>query len=237
MSPTPNQTRMRAAWDKEYGETHAYTTSYRGELDRGVLFLLGYLEGRGEALQEPILDCGCGIGRNALALARAGHRVIGLEHSGVALDRMHERQREEGLDDRVSTLQHDLGERLPLADSSVGTVLDVTAVDNLTDPARRRRYGEEVARVLRPGGLALVVTFAVDDGYYSRWLEGSVATQSRVVEDPNTGISNQLFTHASLESVFAPALEVQARSTLVFFDEAARERWTRRFLVHLYRRP
>ena len=91
-----------------------------------------------------------------------------------------------------------------------------------------------MARILRPEGVAVVVTFARDDGYYGRWLANT--RDDGVVEDPHTGILNQLFTPALLDQVFAPPLRRVAASTLVFIDEAASESWTRRFLIHLYRK-
>jgi SAM-dependent methyltransferase len=237
MSSDLSQEKMRDAWDREYAEVHAYTTSYRLDFDRSLHFLLAYLEGRGEDLAEPVLDCGCGVGRNTLPLARSGHRVFGLEHSTVALGRLLDSVREEGLDDLVTATQHDLGEPLPIESCSMGTLLDITAVDNLVDPMRRRGYGSEVARVLRPGGLALVVTFATDDGYYGQWHGSAPDAAPGVVEDPNTGIRNQLFTHETLASVFSPPLQSLVRGTLVFLDDAAGTPWTRRFLVHLYQNP
>ena len=229
--------RMREAWDREYLEVHAYTTSYRLDLDRGIEFLLGYHAERGEPVRDPVLDLGCGIGRNALPLAREGHEVIGLDHSGAAIAKLQEAVDDEGLGERLVAIQHDLGEPLPLDDESVGTAIDITAVDNLVDAAGRRRYGTEVARVLRPGGVFLVVTFSVDDGYYGPFLESSEHADESVVEDPHTGIHNQLFTHETLEEVFSPPLFREAQEDLVFTDEAAEEKWERRFLMHLYRKP
>ena len=223
-----------ATWDREYTEIRAYTTSYRGDLDRGVRFLLDWLAARGETLDGPIVDCGCGMGRNAIPLARRGHEVIGLEHSAAALERLQAALAGETLAGSLTTHRHDLNEPLPVASGSAAAVLDITAVDNLVDDVRRRRYGDEVARILRPGGTAVVVTFARDDGYYGRWLEGSPWRQEGVVEDPHTGIRNQLFTPAQLDAVFVPPLRRQAAATLVFVDEAAGGRWTRRFLIHLY---
>lgn len=227
---------MRDAWDREYGEVLAYTTSYRGDIDRGVHFLLQYLEGRGERLDGPIVDCGCGMGRNAIPLARAGHDVVGLEHSTVALRRLAETLGDEKLAGTLSTRQHDLNEPLAVDDDFAAAVLDITAVDNLVDAERRRAYGREVARVLRPGGVAVVVTFARDDGYYGPWLADSPWSEQGVVEDPNTGIRNQLFTPDLLDEVFVPPLAREAAATLVFLDEAAAVTWTRRFLIHLYRK-
>lgn len=223
------------AWDREYGEIRAYTTSYRADIDRGVRFLLGYLAARGETIEGPIVDCGCGMGRNAIPLARSGHEVIGLEHSAVALGRLQESLGEETLAGTLTTQQHDLNEPLPIGDDFAAIVLDITAVDNLVDAELRRGYGREIGRILRPGGVAVVVTFARNDGYYGPWLEGSPWREQGVVEDPNTGIRNQLFTVAELDAVFVPPLVREVGSTLVFIDDAAGAAWTRRFLMHIYR--
>lgn len=226
----------RDAWEREYAEIRAYTTSYRADLDRGVHLLLEYLRSRGERLEEPVLDLGCGMGRNLLPLQSAGYRVVGLDHSATALSRLRTEAADHGPTGRSWLVRHDLGHPLPLAAAAAGTVLDVTAVDNLTDDERLERYGREVARVLRPGGLALVVTFSVDDGYYGPLLVDSPWASRRVVEDPHTGIRNRLFVPASLDAVFEPALRREVGTTLVFVDEAAGRSWTRRFLIHLYRR-
>ena len=229
--------RMQEAWDREYTTVHAYTTSYRLDLDRGIEFLLAYHKEHDELVREPILDLGCGLGRNALPLARDGHTVIALDHSRAALDKLQESVNAEDLGTRLVGFQHDLGEPLPLPSASIGTAVDITAVDNLVDSDRRRRYGREVGRVLKPGGVFVVVTFAIDDGYYSRFLKTSEYADEGIVEDPNTGIQNQLFTHATLEAVFSPPLVRQVAEDLVFVDEAAEERWERRFLLQLYRQP
>lgn len=227
---------MQQAWDREYGEVRAYTTSYRGDIDRGVHFLLQYIGGHGEHIDGPIVDCGCGMGRNAIPLARHGHEVLGLEHSAVALQRLGESLGDEDLAGKLTTVQHDLNQPLPVEDGFAAAVLDITAVDNLIDAERRRGYGLEVARILRPGGIAVVVTFARDDGYYGPWLEDSPWREQGVVEDPNTAIKNQLFTPELLDQVFVPPLNREVASALVFLDEAAQTTWTRRFLIHVYRK-
>lgn len=235
-SSTPEPGTSRGAWEREYAEVHAYTTSYRDELDRGVEFLRGYLHGVGADLEDPVLECACGRGRNLLPLAAAGHRVLGVDHARNALVRFRERARREGLAARAHCLHHDLRQPLPLGDASVGTVLDITAVDNLVDADDRRRYGLEVARVLRPGSLAVVVTFDRDDGYYRRFVDDTDRPGSGVVEDPHTGIRNRLFRAAELDDVFVPPLRRVAGNRFDFIDEAAHERWTRRFHLRLYRK-
>lgn len=223
------------AWDQEYSEIRAYTTSYRDDIDRSIRFLLNYLEDRSETIDGPIVDCGCGIGRNAIPLARSGHQVIGLEHSAVALRLLQENLGEDALTGTLTPQQHDLNEPLPIDDDFAAVVLDITAVDNLVDAELRRGYGREVGRILQPGGVAMVVTFARNDGYYGPWLKGSPWQEEGVVEDPNTGIRNKLFTATELDAVFAPPLVREVGSTLVFVDDAASETWTRHFLLHIYR--
>lgn len=225
----------RAAWDREYEEVHAYTTSYRDELDRGVEFLLGYLAGAGIELEGPLLECACGRGRNAIPLAERGYAVVGLDHAPSALRRFYERAEREGRRGRAVPVRHDLREAFPIRDGAVGAVLDITAIDNLVESGHRKAYGREVARVLKPGGLAVVVTFDLDDGYYAPFLERPDADGS-VVCDPHTGIRNKLFRAADLDRLFIPELELVAGNRFDFIDEAAQERWTRRFHLRVYRK-
>lgn len=235
-SSTPEPGSARALWEREYEEVHAYTTSYRDELDRGVQFLLGWVGARGLDLPEPLLECACGRGRNLIPLAAMGHPGVGLDHARAALDRFRARASAERVG-RTVRLQHDLREPLPVCDGSVGTVLDITAVDNLVTRADRDRYATEVTRVLRPGGLFVVVTFDRDDGYYARFLPTPDGLEEAVVRDPNTGVTNQLFRGADLDDLFVPGLRRLAAQRFDFVDEAADERWMRRFHLRLYRKP
>jgi len=208
----------RAAWEREYEEVRAYTTSYRDELDRGVEFLLGYLAGAGISLEGPLLECACGRGRNALPLAARGHAVVGLDHAHAALRRFRERAEREGHSGQAVPVRHDLREAFPIRDAAVGAVFDITAVDNLVEAAHREAYGREIARVLKPGGLAVMDAVGA------------------VVCDPHTGIRNRLFHAVDLDSLFVPALDLVAGNRFDFIDEAAQERWTRRFHLRVYRK-
>jgi SAM-dependent methyltransferase len=48
-----------------------------------------------------IWDIGCGVGRNAIPLAKAGYTVTGSELADTGRERVKQRAQEEGLDDRV----------------------------------------------------------------------------------------------------------------------------------------
>lgn len=118
-----------------------------------VLDLAGPLAGR------DVLDVGCGDGAYALAAARAGARVTGLDRSAPALAAARARAESEGLslDLRVG----DAG-ALPFPAERFDLVLAVTVLCFVDEPARA--VGE-MARVLRPGGLLVLG----DLGRWSAW--------------------------------------------------------------------
>lgn len=100
-----------------------------------------------------VLDLGCGTGRHALRLARQGAEVVGLDLSPGMLAVA--ARRAEGLDLDLDLALHDLHDPLPLAAASVDRVVASLVLEHLRD--LDAFYGE-VARVLRPGGRALVTT-------------------------------------------------------------------------------
>jgi SAM-dependent methyltransferase len=90
------------------------------------------------------LDLGAGVGAN-LELLRGRHRVVGSEISESAA-------KEAATIAPVAVAD---GARLPFADSSFGFVVCTEVLEHVDDPSA---VFAEMARVLRPGGLAFVTT-------------------------------------------------------------------------------
>jgi ArsR family transcriptional regulator len=97
-----------------------------------------------------VADLGCGTGRLAAALAPNVRRVIGVDQSAAMLKAA--RGRTAGLPN-VELKQGAL-EQLPLPDRSCDAALLVLALSYLAEPARGLA---EMARILRPGGRAVVL--------------------------------------------------------------------------------
>lgn len=96
------------------------------------------------------LEYGCGPGSKALALARLGANVDGIDISPVAIDLARNAAKNEGLGERTAFEVMD-AEHLEFAADSFDLVCGSAIIHHLDV---ERAYGE-VARVLRPGGTAV----------------------------------------------------------------------------------
>jgi ubiquinone/menaquinone biosynthesis C-methylase UbiE len=99
------------------------------------------------------LDVGCGNGRHAEVLTTRAERVVALDASRGLLHTACERGAEAGFDARL--VQGDAA-ALPLRSDGVGLAVYVATLHHLRPRDRRVESLDELARVLGPGGRALV---------------------------------------------------------------------------------
>jgi SAM-dependent methyltransferase len=122
--------------------------------------LLDQVAWRGD---ERVLDVGCGRG---LLLVGTARRLTTGKATGIDLwqaedltgnraEATLENARREGVAGRVEVQTADM-RRLPFPDGSIDVVVSCAAVHNLYSAADRERAIDEIARVLRPGGVALL---------------------------------------------------------------------------------
>jgi 2-polyprenyl-3-methyl-5-hydroxy-6-metoxy-1,4-benzoquinol methylase len=118
------------------------------EFERRLAFLLDNV-----AAGERVLDVGCGEGRFAVALARAGARVVGIDVAQEALRRA--RAANPQLDLRLVEAARDW----PLPDAGFDVVWAGEVIEHVADTAG---WLSEIRRVLRSGGRLLLSTPAHD---------------------------------------------------------------------------
>lgn len=97
------------------------------------------------------LDVGCGTGFFSLLLAEQGHRPVGVDVAESMLALAREKTAAAGLNATFRTAD---AERLPFDDDSFDLVVERHVIWTLPDPASALA---EWARVLRPGGRAVLV--------------------------------------------------------------------------------
>ena len=123
-----------------------------------------------------VVDLGCGPGLDAVFLAAAGARVVGIDSSAAALDRARALAAWAGVD--VAFHQGDiLATGLPDACADVAN--DSFVFHNVSDEARPT-YAAEVYRILRPGGTLLLSAFSdrMADGSGPRRIRASEIFQT-----------------------------------------------------------
>ena len=103
-----------------------------------------------------VLDVATGSGNAAIAAARCGGEVVGIDYVPTLLDRARVRARAEGLE--VELVEAD-AEALPFADASFDAVLSVVGVMFAPD---QERAAAELLRVCRPGGTIALASWTKD---------------------------------------------------------------------------
>jgi SAM-dependent methyltransferase len=105
----------------------------------------------------PVVDLGCGPGAHALALARRGYDVIGVDAAPRMIQVARTRAARDQVDVRFDV--HDVSAPLLFADASLAGVLAILVVQHLPHPAA---FITEIRRCLRPGGHLLITAPARD---------------------------------------------------------------------------
>lgn len=132
----------------------------------------------GDLRGKAILDIGSGMGGFLVAAARNGAHVAGLEPNGdyCTITRLRAARYE-----LSPTVVQGFGERLPFASASFDAVLAQDILEHVHDPMA---VLDEIRRVLRPDGVALVTVinrFAWSDPHYHlpalNWLPRPAAEQ------------------------------------------------------------
>ena len=158
---------------------------------------------------KSILDVGFGTGGPAMVLAgRLGaSKIVGIDVEETVLERASALVEKAGLDDRID-LRIVAPGPLPFEDGSFDMVFSKDAIIHIPD---KRAFFDEVARVLRPGGV-----FAASD-----WLRGTGPREEQALRDMLAAYSHLHFEMATAEEM-AEALE---KSGFEQVETVDRNRW------------
>ena len=112
-----------------------------------------------------VLDIGCGLGDNAIYLAKNGYRVTGLDISPTALITAERRAHDAGVDVKFAVAD---STKLEGYTDAFDTVID-SGMFHCLDDDGRRSYAAAVHRATRPGATLLLSCFSEANPVGEEW--------------------------------------------------------------------
>lgn len=137
-----------ARWEISTEEVH-YGWLAPGEGDLGLLSDL--------ALENAnILDVGCGLGQNVLALCKKGAKGFGLDISPSMIDKSKTLAREEGLEDHTTFQIDDMRNFSSFEDIDFDLILSIYSMEYLNGITELRSVIHSIHKRLKPGGVFIM---------------------------------------------------------------------------------
>jgi len=214
---------VREYWDERpcgdgLTEAERGSSAYFREIEAAKDRLEPYVHGFAEYARwrnRDVLEVGCGLGTETVRFARAGARVTAVDLTATAVELTARRLADEGLE---GTVRQADAEELPFADASFDLVYSWGVLHHTPDTAAAIN---EVARVLRPGGEALVMLYNRRSIFAAAvWLRRgllqrrSLEVALATVESPGT----KGYTRRELEALFAPFERVEIETIATVYD-------------------
>lgn len=206
--------KQQQAWTKEYRQANLASTK-REQPSRALTWFLETVKPNLEG--KRVIEFGCGNGRNLVYLAKQGAYCTGVDFVDSALATAQAKVTEQGLEDKITILQADLGKPLPFTDASFDIGLDLLVGSSLFEEAWET-YKKEVVRVLAPGGYFVCYYFDSESSGHWRARNENPGPYPNSIINPSSGIVERAFSRANILKEFS-TLRLVATDAIEFTDQ------------------
>lgn len=147
-------------------------------------------------LTEPILEIGCGEGRDALYLAGLGYRLTAVDASSQAIETCRKLARQRGL--IVDWRNHDALYLSSGMTERYRWVYSVATLHMLVDDEDRRHFLREMYTMLEPGGHALLVSKGNGVMEYTSDPQHAFTEEERIIPHHQVKVKVPMTTYRSV---------------------------------------
>lgn len=151
---------QRKQWQRVFAEN---ADMYGTDPSDPARFALDMFE---RASARDVLELGAGQGRDTLAFLSAGYRVTALDYAEDALRILQETAEGRGMAEPLTTIAHDVRRPLPLPDESMDAAYSHMLFNMALSTSELDALGQEIHRLLRPGGLHIYTVRHVGDSHH-----------------------------------------------------------------------
>ena len=142
-----------------------------------------------------ILELGSGQGRDTIAFLKSGLTVNALDYATDALTELTQAATDATLEERLKTFPHDIRKPLPFPNESVDAVYSHMLFNMALTTTEITLLGEEVLRILRPGGWHIYTARHIGDSHFNSGIprgENMSEHGGFIVQFFNRGLVDQL---------------------------------------------
>ncbi len=175
--------------------------------------------------KSKILDDGCGAGRHVFYLAEEGHEPFGIDISSIGVKCTKDRLSKAGykFDDNifVSSCEH-----LPFEENSFDGIISYGVFYYLRIHEIKKAV-DEIYRVLRKGGKALVVLRSIEDYRFNSETVNELNSHECVIDEKDetrsafkeNGMHMQFFDREEVKELFREFKSLSINSLKIYHDE------------------
>jgi ubiquinone/menaquinone biosynthesis C-methylase UbiE len=149
-----------------------------------------------------ILDIGAGRGHLLYDYAKLGFRAIGLENNPELVKKGNAEIKAHDLEKDLRFMEGTALD-IPLSDASFDAVSDIGLLQHIASEDQTQ-YVSEVARVLKPGGIAYIIVLSKHTPSYLSWKPSANELSDYIQE----GVQYHFFSDEELRRMFEPKFEV-----------------------------